>query len=198
MNKRKTIAVGIVLALILIIGGTIAFFTDTDTKTNTFTIGKGVDIEITETFTATDALNIHPGQVVNKAPAVHNIGEVPAYVFLEVKIPCYAASGTGDVDTPLYTFTPNAGWLLIGTSTVDTATKTITYLYAYGTSAQMTSLAVSDTSPAIFNSVTLVPTLTKAQSDTAPTKPDVVINAYAIQIENVGSTPAEVWACIPH
>ena len=198
MNKRKTIAVGIVLALILIIGGTIAFFTDTDTKTNTFTIGDGVDIQITETFDETDAEDIHPGEVVEKAPAIENTGEVSAYVFAEVVIPCYAASGTGNVDTPLYTFTENNGWLLIGTSSVDTTAKTITYLYAYGTASQMTELEKDDTTVAIFDEVTLVPTLTKAQSDTASDTPNIVINAYAIQIENVGSTPAAVWSCIPH
>ena len=198
MNKRKTIAVGIVLALILIIGGTIAFFTDTDTKTNTFTIGDGVDIQITETFNETDAQNIHPGQVVNKAPSIKNIGTVPAYVFAEVVIPCYASTGT-TVNTPLYAFTPNAGWLLIGTSEVNTTDKTITYIYAYGTASQMTSLAANTTTTtALFSSVTLEPTLTSAQKATASTTPNIDIVAYGIQTENVGNTPAEVWACIPH
>jgi predicted ribosomally synthesized peptide with SipW-like signal peptide len=45
MNKKKSIAVAIVLALVLLIGGMLAYFTDKDTKTNTFTIGD--DIEIT-------------------------------------------------------------------------------------------------------------------------------------------------------
>ena len=43
MSKRKSIAVAIVLLLILLIGGMMAFFTDTDTATNVFELGK-VDI----------------------------------------------------------------------------------------------------------------------------------------------------------
>ncbi len=198
MNKRKTIAVGIVLALILIIGGTIAFFTDKDTETNVFTIGDGVDIEITEQFTATDAQGIHPGQVVNKAPSIQNVGTVPAFVYAEVVVPCYASTGT-TVNTPLYTFTPNAGWYLLNTSEIDTTAKTISYVYAYGTGSEMTRLEkATTTSTAVFSSVTLAPTLTAAQKATASATPNIVINAYAIQVENVGTTPGAVWANIPH
>ena len=60
MNKRKTMAVAIVLALVLLIGGMIAYFTDTDEATNEFTLGDEVDISLSETWTPADGLGIHP------------------------------------------------------------------------------------------------------------------------------------------
>ena len=48
MNKKKGIAVAVVLLLILLIGGMLAYFTDTDTKDNVFTLGKDIDITLTE------------------------------------------------------------------------------------------------------------------------------------------------------
>ena len=45
MSKKKTIAVAIVLALILLIGGMIAYFTDTDIAVNKFSLGDEIDIE---------------------------------------------------------------------------------------------------------------------------------------------------------
>ena len=205
MNRRKTIAVAIVLALVLLIGGMIAYFTDTDVATNEFTLGDEVDIAISETgwtntagttnWTNAAAQGIHPGAVVPKAPSIVNESTTtPAYVFAEVVVPCYASTGT-TVDTPLFTFIANSGWTLVETSSIDTTNKTITYVYAYGSSSAMTSLAASaTTSTAVFSEVTLAPTLTAAQKDTASATPNIVINAYGIQTDNVGTTPSAVWA----
>ena len=204
MNRRKTIAVAIVLALVLLIGGMIAYFTDTDVATNEFTLGDEVDIAISETgwtntagttnWTNAAAQGIHPGAVVPKAPSIVNEATTtPAYVFAEVVVPCYASTGT-TVDTPLFTFIANSGWTLVETSSIDTTNKTITYVYAYGSSSAMTSLAASaTTSTAVFSEVTLAPTLTAAQKDTASATPNIVINAYGIQTDNVGTTPSAVW-----
>jgi predicted ribosomally synthesized peptide with SipW-like signal peptide len=205
MSKRKTIAVAIVLALVLLIGGMIAYFTDTEVATNEFTLGDEVDISISETgwtntagttnWTNAAAQGIHPGATVAKAPSIVNESTTtPAYVFAEVVVPCYASTGT-TVDTPLFTFTANTGWTLVNTSSVDTTNKTITYVYAYGSSSAMTSLAAeATTSTAVFSEVTLAPTLTAAQKATASATPNIVVNAYGIQTDNVGTTPSAVWA----
>ena len=81
-------------------------------------------------------------------------------------------------------------------NTINTTTKTITYVYAYGTSTAMTSLAANTTTTnAVFNSVTLAPTLTSAQKTTAPAIPNIVVNAYGIQIDNLSaSTPSGIFA----
>lgn len=207
MNKVKVMAVVIVLLLILLIGGMIAFFTDVDDETNIFTLGDEVDISLDETWTPADGLGIHPGAVVTKAPSIVNeSATTPAYVFAEVIVPCYASTGT-TVNTPLFTLLDandnegcNTGWVLVETSQIDTTNKTITYVYAYGTSSAMTSLAASPSTPKtktstpVFSKVKLDEDLTAEQKDTASATPNIVINAYGIQTDNVGTTPAAVWA----
>jgi predicted ribosomally synthesized peptide with SipW-like signal peptide len=194
MSKKKIIAVSIVLALILLIGGMIAYFTDTDNKTNVFVLGDNVDIALNETFNATVANGVHPGTVVEKAPKVVNQSTTtPAYVFLEVKVPLYKTVATGSYDAELFTYEKNAAWYEL--SHEDDLTNGFrTYVYAYGTSSAMTSLPASQETPTLFNNVTLVSTLTAAQKNTAPTNPNIDIVAKAIQIDNVGTTPAEVYA----
>ena len=196
MKKKKLIAVAIILALALLIGGMIAYFTDTDTATNVFTIGDEVDISLDEDWTDGDGDDLHPGATVTKAPSIVNESTTtPAYVFAEIVVPCYDSSDPADtVDTPLFTFTPNAGWYLLEASAVDTTNKTITYVYAYGSSTAMTSLAASATTNPVFNSVTLDPDLTADQAATASATPNIIVNAYGIQTDNVGTTPAAVWA----
>ena len=208
MNKRKTMAVAIVLALVLLIGGVIAYFTDTDDATNVFTLGDEVDISLTETWTASDGLGIHPGAVVTKAPSIVNESTTtPAYVFAEVIVPCYDADADGTVETPLFALLDengdlgcNSGWVLVETSEVNTTDKTITYVYAYGTSSAMTSLAASPSTPKtttskpVFSKVKLDEDLTATQKATASATPNIVINAYGIQTDNVGTAPATVWA----
>jgi len=196
MNKRKSIAVAIVLLLVLMIGGMLAYFTDTDTKTNIITLGDNIDIAVTETWTPEDGLGLHPGAVVTKAPKIQNVStSTSAYVFAEIIVPCYATTGT-TVDAPLFTFTVNSGWTLINTPTVNTTDKTITYVYAYGTSSVMTELAKNTTTPnAVFDTVTLVPTLTQAQKATASSTPNIIVNGYGIQTDNMtGKTPAQIFA----
>ena len=196
MNKKKSIAVAIVLVLILIIGGLLAYFTDTDTAQNVFTIGDEVNIRLSETWTAQDGLGIHPGAVVTKAPSIVNESTTtPAYVFAEVVVPCYASTGT-TVDTPMFTFTPNSGWTRIDSNTVDTTAKTITYVYAYGTSSAMTSLAANaTTSTAVFSSVTLDSSLTPAQVATANSSLSIDVNAYGIQTDALTvTTPSDIFA----
>lgn len=196
MSKKKIIAVSIVLALILLIGGMIAYFTDTDNKTNVFVLGDNVDIALNETFNATVANGVHPGTVVEKAPKVVNQSTTtPAYVFLEVKVPLYKTVTTGSYDAELFEYTPKAGWYeMEDKASIDSTGKFKTHVYAYGTSSAMTSLPASQETPTLFDSVKLVETLTAEQKATAPTSPNIDIVAKAIQIDNVGTTPAEVYA----
>ena len=213
MSKKKTIAVAVVLALVLIIGGLLAYFTDTDTATNVFTLGDEVEISLSETgwtqdgqtnnWTRTEAQGVHPGTKVTKDPVINNDSTTtPAYVFAEVIVPCYASTGT-TVDTPLYKLlnssetalettvgsAGNTGWTLISVSSIDTSAKTITYVYAYGTSSAMTSLAEStSTSTPVFSKVQVDPDLTATQAATASATPNIVVNAYGIQTDGLSVT----------
>lgn len=106
MNK-KTVTLGLAagLAATTLIGGTMAYFTDTAQATNTFTYGK-VKIELIETDENGDPFEdgkvLIPGtRYVNnvaKNVTVKNIGENDAYMWIEVLIP--AALDDGDDHSP--------------------------------------------------------------------------------------------------
>lgn len=211
MNKKKSIAVAIVLLLVLVIGGMLAYFTDTDTETNVFVLGEDVKIDLIETNfdSALASSGIHPGTTVDKDPQIENEStSTDAYVFAEVIVPCYASTGS-TVDTPLFTLNDasgnalgttvnsagNTGWTLISVSAIDTTAKTIKYVYAWGTSSSMTTLdATTTTTTPVFSSVTLAPTLTSAQKATAGTT-NIVVNAYGIQTDGLSvTTPTAIFA----
>ena len=195
MNKKKTIAVAIVLALILLIGGMLAFYTDTDEKSNVFTLGKKVDITLTETWTASDGQNILPGAVVDKAPSIKNENNSsPAYVFAEVTVPNYTKKDA--TTTPLFTYELNSGWAEIKTENV---TGGIKHVYAYGSTTEMTTLAINTTtSTPVFSKVKLDKDIKK--EDTVPEDIAIDVKAYGIQSSNLtksdgtqASTPADIF-----
>lgn len=83
-KKILTLCLVVALAATAIIGGTMAYFTDTDFANNTMTLGK-VDIVQNEKdadgndFDATK-VTLVPGQMVDKVITVTNEGDMPAYV----------------------------------------------------------------------------------------------------------------------
>jgi len=221
MNKKKTILAAVVLLLVFVVGGAIAYFTDTDTKTNTFTIGN-VDITLTEPAwtelnSTTDANNnnipdaaedMMPGETVAKDPTINNVStKNPAYVFMKVEIPCSkTVTTTGDTPTTLnptelFTYNTNTAWTELSSAAVAcTDSGTATHVYYYGTSGSLTPLAkAADAStptstPALFAQVTLLGTLIPDQIPATPEDKSVIVTAYGIQTEGLASTtPADVW-----
>ena len=83
--KKKILALCLVVALAVtaVVGGTLAYFTDTDDAENTFTTGK-VDITLNETFTQDSKLL--PGKNIAKVVNVTN-NEEDAYVRLHIAFP---------------------------------------------------------------------------------------------------------------
>ena len=83
--KKKILVLCLVVALAVtaVVGGTLAYFTDTDAKANTFTTGK-VDITLNETFTQESKLL--PGKDIAKIVNVTN-NEEDAYVRLHIAFP---------------------------------------------------------------------------------------------------------------
>ena len=83
--KKKILVLCLVVALAVtaVVGGTLAYFTDTDNETNTFTTGK-VDITLNETFTQESKLL--PGKNIEKIVNVTN-NEEDAYVRLHIAFP---------------------------------------------------------------------------------------------------------------
>ena len=143
MNKKKTVLAAAILLFMFVIGGAIAYFTDTESKTNTFTIGS-VDITLTED--GWDALadandndipdaaeDMMPGESVTKDPLINNVStKNDAYVFAKVEVPCTTIVAPATTSEELFTYTTNAGWTELSTAAVAcTSGGTATHVYYY-------------------------------------------------------------------
>ena len=220
MNKKKVIIAVIVLAIVVsIVGGMLAYFTNTTAEvTNTFTVGDNVLITLTEpnwvSLGSAQAQGMSIGANVTKDPTVTNTGTNPAYVFLKVDVPTYYKC-VEENSTPtnkrfeMFTYSLNSGWVELAGLRTENA-DSVTHIYAYGDASSMTSLAKNGTAT-LFNSVTfldafpyssnysVVSTISVPQSplttDPAqiPSSSDIVIKAYAIQTNGlrVGNTATQ-------
>ena len=212
MNKKKTVLAAAILLFMFVIGGAIAYFTDTEQKTNTFTIGS-VDITLTED--GWDALedannndipdaaeDMMPGESVTKDPLINNVStKNDAYVFAKVEIPCTTIVAPATTSEELFTYTTNAGWTELSTAAVAcTSGGTATHVYYYGTNGTLTTLAkaANDSTPTstsnpLFSTISLRSTLKGNEGLTG--EKQVVVTGYGIQTEGLTSTaPADVWA----
>ena len=114
--KKKIISLCLVLCLAAtaIVGGTLAYFTDTDEETNEFTMGN-VQIDLIEEFDPANAV-LKPGSqtsnAIQKEVTIKNTGTENAYVWYEWYIPSVLDStdnstGTNNivhVNSPGYTW----------------------------------------------------------------------------------------------
>ena len=212
MNKKKTVLAAAILLIMFVIGGAIAYFTDTDQKTNTFTIGS---VEISLTEEGWDALpdtndndipdaaeDMMPGESVTKDPLINNDStKNDAYVFAKVEVPCTTIVAPATTSEELFTYTTNAGWTELSTAAVAcTSGGTATHVYYYGTNGTLTTLAkaASSTTPTstsnpLFSTISLRSTLKGNEGLTG--EKQVVVTGYGIQTEGLTSTaPADVWA----
>jgi len=89
MKKKITlVATSVLLVAAMVIGGTLAYFTDvTETKENTFTVGN-VDIELTEpSWDANETHNLMPAASFAKNPTITvQQGSEDAWVFMKVEM----------------------------------------------------------------------------------------------------------------
>lgn len=104
--KKKSIlmaAIAVMLVAVLVVGGTLAYFTDTKSATNTFTVGN-VKIDLNEQQKGANGLEpfaqdkilvpgkSNDGNAVSKIVTVENTGNNDAWVWVELKIPKYLVS----------------------------------------------------------------------------------------------------------
>lgn len=104
--KKKSIlmaAIAVMLVAVLVVGGTLAYFTDTKSATNTFTMGN-VKIDLDEQQKGENGLvpfeqnkqlvpgKSNDGNAVSKIVTVKNTGANDAWVWVELKIPAYLVS----------------------------------------------------------------------------------------------------------
>lgn len=106
--KRKSIvlaATAVMLMASLVVGGTLAYFTDDDQATNVFTTGD-VEIDLTENFTQESKLVPATGSAqagtlqngVTKEVFVTNTGSEDAYVRVHIAIPAILDNAQPDFD----------------------------------------------------------------------------------------------------
>ena len=109
--KKKILALSlcVVMLAIAIVGGTLAYFTDTKSATNTFTVGN-VKIDLIEqqkgakgleTFNQDKVLvpgKSNDGNAVSKIVTVKNTGNNDAWVWVDLKIPAYLVSNEYPTD----------------------------------------------------------------------------------------------------
>ena len=87
--KKKILSICLVIALAAtaVVGGTLAYFTDTDAQTNVFTTGN-VKIDLWEDFDDNDGnAELIPGKKIEKEIYVTNTGSEDAYVRVHYAIP---------------------------------------------------------------------------------------------------------------
>lgn len=165
--KKKIAALVLVIALAAtaVIGGTLAYFTDTDEAENVFTVGN-VDIALTETEWVEPTDPVYPGQTLPKNPTVVNNGSNPCYV--RIKVEGLDALGAGN-DITLNDLSVN--W-----------TKNGDYYY------YNTVLDVDTSTDALFASITIPTTVTNDQATAAGAEAySVDITAYAIQAQGIAA-----------
>lgn len=190
--KKKTIlvaAIAVMLVAALVVGGTLAYFTDTKTADNTFTMGN-VAITLDETNAAPDAptgsrvdgntYNVYPGQTVTKDPIVHNTGSNAAYIRATVTVSNWAT-----LSKELY---PNValadtlkelvgsfgeGWSVVGAEADKSGAVTFTLKY------DRQLAAGADTAP-MFQQVTVPAGL---ENENASSFKTMTVQAQAIQAD---------------
>ena len=171
MKKKKVTIIAIVIAIIIIVtGGIFAYLTDTDQATNVFTVGS-VKINVTEAnWNASNGQNVVPNQTIAKDPQIDNVGSNSAYVYIKVEQPNVSLSNgtTG----PLFNYTINSGWTLLGDNSSSTGCPTRTAVYYYNT-----ALNPSTSTSKLFNNVTT----NEYNQDSVPDNTNIEVTGYAIQ-----------------
>lgn len=197
MKRRNvlTLVLALVLVAALAVGGTLAYFTDSDDASNTFTMGKvdinlqesnGPDAEGNETWVE-DGLSyteVLPGDTQVKKARVTVAGDsADCYVMVNVALTTPEGSKlTGQNIADLYTAIQNEISTDVWTVTVnDDGTLQCVYK----------EVAHPGDILSLFNQITIPGESFK--NNTANQSFSIVLNAYAIQSENVGAVDTVDW-----
>ena len=184
--KKKILAFSICIAMLAIalIGGTMAYFTDTDQAENVFTVGNiDIDLREWEKYVGDNSIEnvkfsnidgIMPGMTYDKIVNVKNKGKNDAYVQVTIDIP-------KDM-TPVW----NTETEWIGAST-NPAEGSGRYVFTLNN-----PLGAGNCTSAILKAVTLNADVTEI---TAADNYKVIVNADAIQADSF-ATPADAYTAL--
>lgn len=182
MNKKKVmlLLVSMLTVVLVSIGGTMAYLTDTSDVTNTMAIGN-VNIEIKGDANSKKALA--PGESANKNPSVANVGENACWIRVKVDMPTF----TGGVNS--------AQGDLFALNEMDTNKWTIKQKDGYY--YYQAKVASGNTTSDLFKGVTLNENYIEGcdlaglvMADGQPTA-DVIVYAEAVQADGLKATTAK-------
>ncbi len=174
--KKKIVTLSLVVALAAtaVIGGTLAYFTDTDEKTNVLTVGN-VDIILTEPgweeTGKEEAKDAYPGEALAKDPTVTNDGANPCFV--RVKVEWDETIGEMEYRTNYESGKLGDGW-------VDGNDGYFYYAHV---------LEIGATTDALFDQIVVSKDLTNDNTDT---EYNVVVSAQAVQAQGAKASWADV------
>ncbi|MBR2786934.1 MAG: InlB B-repeat-containing protein, partial [Clostridia bacterium] len=177
--RLASIGTAFLVLLVFALAGVAAYFTDNASMKNIFTVEIGnVDITLTETrFDSTQTMaNILPGQVIEKNPAIENVGVTPAYVYLKVTVPKEGytdSSGNTETGIPFFSYSKDSSWTEMTAYRQETDTS-ITKVYYYNSILQPRTSTTE-----LFQTVTVAnfPNFDSLTNETE----NIEIYAYAIE-----------------
>ena len=178
--KKKIFAIVLCVAMLAIalVGGTLAYFTDTDAKEHTFTVGN-VDIILNEpnwdAGGAAEAFDAYPGEPLAKDPTVTNAGKNPCFVRVKVE----------NLDQFAATF--DGAMITYRTDYVEGALGTNWVLHTDGYFYYTKVLESGEITDAMFDQI-VIPTALTNNTTTQP----IVVTAYACQAQGARSSFAAV------
>lgn len=177
--KKKITAIALVVCLVAVavVGGSLAYFTDTEDATNTFTVGN-VDITLTEPnwegSGSQDAPEVYPGEPLAKDPTVKNTGANPCFVRVKVTgLDCLGNAGMITYRTDYVTDKLGDNWVK----------HTDGYFYYNKV------LAINETTDALFDQIVIPTGLTNGN---ATTEFNVVVSAEAVQAQGAKAS----WSAV--
>ena len=194
--KKKIMAAALAICMMatLVVGMSLAYFTDTDSKTNTFTVGN-VDITLTEPSwlgdTSEDAVRLIPGKTIAKDPTITVAqGSQTAYTFMKVELSADFLELITDWATAQQVTDPKA---VIGAwFTSATSPKIMAMGSDYVILGVLSPKAAGD-SVKYFDAVTVPGTVTQDMIKANGTY-TINITAYAIQAEGFVGENADAQA----
>ena len=194
--KKKIMAAALAICMMatLVVGISLAYFTDTDSKTNTFTVGN-VDITLTEPSwlgdTSEDAVRLIPGKTIAKDPTITVAqGSQTAYTFMKVELSADFLELITDWATAQQVTDPKA---VIGAwFTSATSPKIMAMGSDYVILGVLSPKAAGD-SVKYFDAVTVPGTVTQDMIKANGTY-TINITAYAIQAEGFVGENADAQA----
>lgn len=188
--KKKITAVALIVALLAIalIGGTMAYFTDTKEADNVFTVGN-VSISLTEpnwvASGSKDAPEVYPGEALKKDPTVTNTGKNPCFVRIKVTgLDCLGENNMITYETDYVTGALGEGWTLY----------TDGYFY-YNT--VLTTETDTNKTTALFDQIRIPTTLTnekKADGSFTWDNSNLAVKVTAEAVQAQGARPS--WSAV--